>query len=188
MRIGLYFGSFNPIHIGHIQLAQYIQQYCALGEVWLVVSPNNPLKQQTDLWDEQLRLHLTELAIADIPGLKACDFEFNLPRPSYTIDTLKAMTAAYPDHEFYLIIGSDNVAIFHKWKNYKQILRNYRILVYPREDDDIEALKQKYPRMQVITDAPLFPVSSTMIRERLQRGEDVSDMVSPQVAEELRKY
>ncbi len=181
MNIGLYFGSFNPIHKGHTALAQYLLKHCGLDEVWLMVSPNNPLKEKNTLWNEQLRLRLVQIAIHDISGLRASDFEFHLPRPSYTIDTLKALSKRYPENEFYLIMGSDNMTIFHQWKDYEKILSDYKIIVYPREGDDIESLTKKYPQMQVVSGAPLFPVSSTMIRQRLKEGKDISEYVDEPV-------
>ena len=181
MDIGIFSWSFNPVHVGHTQLAHYIGEHCSLDEVWLMVSPNNPLKDKSELWDENLRLQLVEIATSSDPMLHASDFEFHLPRPSYTIETLKALSAAYPEHNFHLIIGSDNMALFHRWKNYRYILRHYPIIVYPREGDNIEMLKKKYPEMQVVSGAPLFPISSTMIRERLKKQEDVSKWLDPKV-------
>lgn len=185
MNIGIYSGSFNPIHTGHTQLAQYVCDECGIDEVWLLVSPNNPLKEQSGLWDEQLRLRLAQLATQDMPKLHASDFEFSLPRPSYTVDTLRSLSAAYPEHSFSLIIGSDNMAVFHKWREYEYILSHYTILVYPRQGDDIDALKRLYPQMKVMRNAPLLNVSSTMIREKLQQGEDVSAWLHPAVADAI---
>ena len=176
MRIGLYFGSFNPIHYGHITLAQYVLRECNMDEVWLMVSPNNPLKDKSELWDETLRYRFTQEALKNIEGLRASDFEFSLPQPSYTVITLKALSAAYPQHSFTLIIGSDNMAVFHLWKDYQLILSNYPIVVYPRRGNDMKALKQRYPQMQVLHDAPLYDISSTQIRRLLAEGKDVSSL------------
>lgn len=183
MKITLYFGSFNPIHNGHTSLAEYIVNNTDTDELWLVVSPNNPLKNRTELWDEQLRLRLAQLAVEDKQKIKVTDFEFRLPRPSYTIDTLRAFSREYPHHEFTLLIGSDNMTIFHKWKDYKDILLEYKIFVYPRRGDNISRLQTLYPEMSVLADAPQFDISSTQIREKLKNGEDVSAYVNPKVAD-----
>lgn len=187
MNIGIYSGSFNPVHKGHTQLAQYVCAHCSLDEVWLMVSPNNPLKDKSQLWDENFRLRLAQAATADIPCLRASDFEFSLPRPSYTVDTLKALSKAYPRHKFSLIIGSDNMAIFDRWRNYEYILEHYQVIVYPREGDNIGQLSLRYPQMQIAKGAPLFSVSSTMIRERLRSGENVEEWVDKRVIELIKK-
>ena len=172
--IGLYFGSFNPIHNGHIALAQYVLRECGFNEVWLMVSPNNPLKQSAGLWDENLRYSLAKEAVKDITGIRVSNFEFTLPRPSYTLDTLHALSAACPDTEFSLIIGSDNMAIFDQWKDYKSILQDYHVVVYPRKGDNLQVLAQKYPQMRLLPDAPLYDISSTGIRRLLKENKDVS--------------
>ena len=185
--IGLFFGSFNPIHNGHTGLAQYLLQKGGFDEVWLVVSPNNPLKSKSDLWSEQLRIRLAKLATRDIKGLRVSDIETTLPLPSYTINTLNALSLKYPDYKFTLLMGSDNMALFDKWKQWEDILGNYPIMVYPRQGDDLESLKKKYPQMQVADGAPLILVSSTQIRKMLQNGEDIRDYVAASVAAELQK-
>ena len=132
-KIGIYGGSFNPVHFGHVGLAQWVVEHTDLDEVWLMVSPNNPLKPAGLLAPEQERLAAVQQAIKDIPGLVASDFEFSLPRPSYTANTLRELQKAYPQHAFTLLIGEDNIAIFDRWKEYTFILENYRIFVYPRK-------------------------------------------------------
>ena len=188
MKIGIFSGSFNPIHLGHTRLAAYIRQQAGMDEVWLMVSPNNPLKVASELMDEKLRYHLAELATAELEGIRPSDFEFHLPKPSYTINTLEQLTAAYPQHQFSLIIGSDNMAIFHKWKDWQRILALYPIIVYPREGDDLAALKQLYPMMHVIEGAPLLNISATEIRAHLQDDTLLREWLHPDVATCLRMH
>ena len=188
MKIGIFSGSFNPIHLGHTRLAAFIRQQAGLDEVWLMVSPNNPLKVASGLMDEKLRYHLAELATAELEGIRPSDFEFHLPKPSYTIHTLEQLTAAYPQHQFSLIIGSDNMAIFHKWKDWQRILALYPIIVYPREGDDLAALKQLYPMMHVIEGAPLLNISATEIRAHLQDDTLLREWLHPDVATCLRMH
>ena len=188
MKIGIFSGSFNPIHLGHTRLAAFIRQQAGLDEVWLMVSPNNPLKAASGLMDEKMRYHLAELATAELEGIRPSDFELHLPRPSYTINTLEQLTAAYPQHQFSLIIGSDNMAIFHKWKDWQRILALYPIIVYPREGDDIAALKQLYPMMHVIEGAPLLNISATEIRAHLQDDTLLREWLHPDVATYLRMH
>ena len=132
IRTGIFGGSFNPVHKGHIALAEQILQLGLLDEIWLMVSPQNPLKENNDLWDDQFRLQLARLAVAGHPNIQVSDFEFGLPRPSYTYCTLRALKKTYPQHSFTLIIGADNWNCFHKWINYDEILKEYPIIVYPR--------------------------------------------------------
>ena len=153
-----------------------------------MVSPNNPLKAASGLMDEKMRYHLAELATAELEGIRPSDFEFHLPRPSYTINTLEQLTAAYPQHQFSLIIGSDNMAIFHKWKDWQRILALYPIIVYPREGDDLAALKQLYPMMHVIEGAPLLNISATEIRAHLQDDTLLREWLHPDVATCLRMH
>lgn len=188
MKIGIFSGSFNPIHLGHTRLAAYIRQQAGLDEVWLMVSPNNPLKAASGLMDEKLRYHLAQLATAELEGIRPSDFEFHLPKPSYTIHTLEQLTAAYPQHQFSLIIGSDNMAIFHKWKDWQRILALYPIIVYPREGDDLAALKQLYPMMHVIEGAPLLNISATEIRAHLQDDTLLREWLHPDVATYIRMH
>ena len=188
MKIGIFSGSFNPIHLGHTRLAAFIRQQAGLDEVWLMVSPNNPLKAASGLMDEKMRYHLAQLATAELEGIRPSDFELHLPRPSYTINTLEQLTAAYPQHQFSLIIGSDNMAIFHKWKDWQRILALYPIIVYPREGDDLATLKQLYPMMHVIEGAPLLNISATEIRAHLQDDTLLREWLHPDVATCLRMH
>lgn len=164
-RVGLFGGSFNPIHYGHTGLAQYILENTDIQQVWLMVSPQNPLKKRSDLMDDEVRLRLAREATASMPNIRVCDIEMQLPVPSYTLNTLNVLKEMYPAIEFTLIIGSDNVLCFDRWYGYKEILENFSILVYPREGyDAAELISTRYPQMRLLSDAPLFPISSTQIR------------------------
>ena len=176
MKIGIYGGSFNPIHFGHTGLAQWVVNNTDLDEVWLMVSPNNPLKDTSILADEQVRLIEARKAIANIQSpiskqIVVSDFEFHLPRPNYTANTLRELQKQYPQHEFTLIIGEDNLDIFNKWREYQYILENYRIFVYPRRDskgdEAIRLLGDKATRIIFLTKAPYFDISSTELRKNL---------------------
>jgi nicotinate-nucleotide adenylyltransferase len=168
MKIGLFFGSFNPIHNGHLIIANYVCETTDLDKVWLVVSPQNPLKQKESLLREYDRLHLINIAIEDNKNLKASSIEFKLPKPSYTIDTLIHLKDKYPQHEFSLIMGSDNLATIHKWKNYELILKNYPIYAYKRRGSE----QNPYPQNNKIAflDFPFLDISATFIRENLKKG------------------
>ena len=132
IKTGIFGGSFNPIHIGHLALANYLCEYGEVDEVWFLVSPHNPLKEEKELWDDEFRLELTRLAIGDYPKFSVCDIEFHLPKPSYTITTLDALKRQYPERDFTLIIGSDNWEIFNKWHKPQEIIDRYHLLIYPR--------------------------------------------------------
>ena len=166
MKIGIYGGSFNPVHFGHVGLAKWVIEHTDLDELWLLVSPNNPLKPAGMLAPEGERLAAVREAIKDIPGLKASDFEFSLPRPSYTANTLRALQAAYPEHEFTLVIGEDNIAIFDQWREYEYILENFRVFVYPRiTNERLKSERLKNAKNVIfLANAPLFDISSTEIR------------------------
>ena len=168
MRIGIYGGSFNPVHFGHIGLAKWVIENTDLDELWMLVSPNNPLKPAGLLAPEEDRLAAVQEAVQDIPHVKASDFEFHLPRPSYTANTLRELQKAYPQHEFTLVIGEDNLAIFDKWREYDYILANYRIFVYPRNLNNRNHRNnrniQKNPNIVFLRNAPLYDISSTAIR------------------------
>ena len=166
-KIGIYGGSFNPVHFGHVGVAKWIIENTDLDEVWLLVSPNNPLKPAGMLAPEQERLDAVCNAIKDIPGLVASDFEFSLPRPSYTANTLRVLQETYPEHEFTLVIGEDNLSIFHKWREYEYILANFRIFVFPRKGAEPyqPSLLSDAKDLIYLADAPLFDISSTQIRQ-----------------------
>ena len=173
MHIGLFFGSFNPIHVGHMVLANYMASFTDLEQVWFVVSPHNPLKEKSSLLDQNQRLHMVNLAIGDNDKLKSSNIEFGLSQPSYTINTLAHLKEKYPKHQFSLIMGEDNLESFTKWKNYQEILKNHKLYVYPRPNS--EELKT-HPNV-IITEAPLMEISSTMIRKAIKDKKDVSFFV-----------
>jgi nicotinate-nucleotide adenylyltransferase len=166
-KVGIYGGSFNPVHFGHVGLAEWVIENTDLDELWFMVSPNNPLKEAGSLAPEEERLAAVREAIRDIPGLKASDFEFSLPRPSYTANTLRALQTAYPQHSFTLVIGEDNLAIFDRWREYEYILANFRIFVYPRHTrESTEYIVQNTDSIIFLKDAPYFDISSTELRSR----------------------
>ena len=176
MQIGIYGGSFNPVHYGHVGLAKWVAEHTDLDEVWMMVSPNNPLKDSRELADEQERLAGVRKAIEGIPHVVACDFEFSLPRPSYTANTLRALAAAYPQHTFSLIIGEDNLRILPRWREWEYIVSRYRIFVYPRRDagsSQWSVVSGQLPdnaQIIMLEDAPYFNISSTEIRQLAARG------------------
>ena len=181
-KIGLLFGSFNPVHVGHLIIAETMSDLVHIKEVWLVVSPHNPLKDKRNLLNQHDRLHLVRLAVQDNPHLRASSIEFGLPRPSYTIDTLAHLYEQYPDHDFELIMGEDNLAHFHKWKNYEQILKYHRLLVYPRPGCQTPDHYRQHPQITWVN-APLLDISATYIRERLKNRCSIRYLVPNEVAE-----
>ena len=183
MKIGLYFGSFNPVHIGHLVIANHIQQYSDLDQVWFVVSPQNPFKEKASLAKDYDRLHLVNLAIEDYPNLRASKVEFDLPKPSYTIDTLAVLKENHPEHEFCLIMGMDNLKSFHKWKNHELILKNYSIYVYPRIGSETGNW-ENHNQFQFV-DAPIMEISSTFIRNAIKDKKNVNPMLPDKVWEYL---
>lgn len=186
IRTGIYGGSFNPIHNGHIAIARAMLDCDAVDEVWLMVSPQNPLKQSADLLDEQLRLDMTRRATADIPCVTACDYEFHMPRPSYMWHTLQSLSRDYPDREFTLLIGADNWQVFDRWYHADDIIAHYPIRIYPRRGYDIEA--STLPHNVKLVDTGLYDVSSTMVRERIRRREDVSQLIPASIIEMAKVY
>jgi nicotinate-nucleotide adenylyltransferase len=182
LKIGLYFGSFNPIHVGHLIIADTLYDRSDLDEVWFVVSPQNPLKKRQSLAHEHDRLRMVELAIEGNFHFRASDVEFRMPRPSYTIDTLTYLSEQYPQHQFCLFLGSDNLGQLKKWKNYEQILEYYKILVYPRPG---EPKLLEHPSIQVI-DAPLLDISATFIRKSIQESKSVRYLLPESVADYIR--
>ena len=185
MRIAIFSGSFNPIHNGHLAIAHEVLTQGAADELWFLVSPQNPLKKNIRLFPETDRLEMVKLAIENETGMKASDFEFHLPRPTYTINTLEKISEKYPEHQFKLLIGGDNLIIFHKWVEHKRIIDEFGLIVYPRPDFDTESLP-KFPNTTIIT-APLINLSATEIREKLVKGESITGMVPEKVADFLQQ-
>ena len=181
MNIGLFGGSFNPIHNGHVRLAKSLLQEAALDEVWFLVSPQNPFKQDQQLLDDDKRLQLVRLALKEEPQLIASDFEFHLPKPSYTWNTLQALEQEYPERKFTLLIGGDNWEAFDKWYRYEDILKRYPIIVYPRKGSKVSDVKFQDSDIQIV-ETPLINISSTQIRQRLQEGKSVRGLVNTEVA------
>ena len=171
IKTGIYSGSFNPIHIGHLALANWLCEFTEIEELWFLVTPHNPLKEKGDLYDDQLRYEWVKTAIADYPKFKASDFEFTLPQPSYSLYTLQALEKAYPNREFYFIMGADNWKYISKWFEYEKLISNYPIFIYPRKGFDIE-IPSQYTRIKKV-DAPIIEISSTFIRETWKAGKDV---------------
>lgn len=182
--VAIYGGSFNPIHLGHLAVAQSVVNEKLANEVWLMVSPQNPLKPTTDLLPEVLRYELAITAVKHIEGVCASDFEFHLPRPSYTWRTLAALETAHPDTSFTLLIGSDNWQIFPRWAHHDELLTRYGLIIYPRPDYPVRA--DELPPQAHLLHAPLFPHSSTEIRDRLRRGLSVTNLVPTAVAKRLK--
>jgi nicotinate-nucleotide adenylyltransferase len=185
MKIGLFFGSFNPVHVGHLIVANVMATTTDLEQVWMVVSPQNPFKKNKSLLHEFDRLTMVEKAIADNHKLKATDVEFSMPRPSFTIDTLLKLQERHPQHEFRLIIGEDNLGQFGNWKNYGQILEQFGLYVYPRPNSAPSDFKQ-HPNVRII-EAPLLDISATFVRNALKNNQSVRYMV-PDVVEEYIRW
>ena len=185
MKIGLYFGSFNPIHIGHLVIANHLAEYSDLDQIWFVVTPHNPFKKKSSLLDDFQRLEMVYRATQDYTKLKPSDIEFNLPQPNYTINTLVHLQEKHPDYAFSLIMGEDNLKSLHKWKNYELILENHHIYVYPRiSKDRVETQFDGHKNIHVI-DAPIMELSSTFIRKSIKAGKNVQPMLPQHVWEYL---
>jgi nicotinate-nucleotide adenylyltransferase len=185
MKIGLFFGSFNPVHIGHLAIANYFSEFTDLDQIWLVISPQNPFKKKKTLLEEYERYKMAELALGDDFNIRPSNIEFMLPKPSYTIDTLTYLKEKHPSKEFALIIGSDNLVHFHKWKNYEQILEHYSLYVYPRKDTDPQEYTDKY-NMQIV-DAPLMEISSSFIRQAIRKGKNIQYFLPEKVYEYIKE-
>jgi nicotinate-nucleotide adenylyltransferase len=188
MKIGLYFGSFNPIHIGHLIVADSLLQEIELDEIWLVVSPQNPFKELSELAAEQYRLTMAKLAIQNHPQLKVSDIEFQLPKPSYTIQTLEVLHKENPNHEFSIVMGSDNLIHFQNWKEHEKILDQVFIHVYARETNDaVPELWRNHPKIN-IHPLPLLNISSTAIRNKVKSGKSIRYWVRDEVAEYIATH
>ena len=185
IKTGLYFGSFNPVHIGHLIIAEYLLGHSDLDELWFVVSPRNPLKKKDSLLDDRQRLYMVNLAIGDDDRFKASDVEFGLPRPSYTCHTLVHLKERHPMREFSLIMGEDNLQTFDRWLNYEWILENFHLYVYPRSGCDA-AERRAHPHVTFV-DAPRMELSSTMIRSSIREGKQVRYMMPERVCQYIEE-
>ncbi|MBX3165727.1 MAG: nicotinate-nucleotide adenylyltransferase [Bacteroidetes bacterium] len=183
MHIGLFFGSFNPVHVGHTVLANYMLSFTDMEQVWLVLSPQNPLKQKQQLLNQHNRLLLVNLAIDEHPNMRSSNIEFSLPQPSYTIHTLTHLKEKYPQHQFSLIMGQDNLQTFSKWKNYEEILKHCHVYVYPRPNGTPTEF-DNHPKVH-ITDAPMMDISSTFIRKAIKEKKDIRFFLPHKVWEEI---
>lgn len=196
MKIGLYFGTYNPVHVGHLVIANYMAEYTGLDQVWLIVSPQNPLKEKSSLLADYHRLALVKIAIDDNPKLRASDIEFKLPKPSYTATTLAYLKEKHPEHEFALIMGEDNLRTLHKWQNHEIILKNHKIYVYPRvlttqEEAEISTINAQIgndfaqnSNVVLCDDAPVMKVSASFIRQAIKDNKDVRYLLT----EPVHKY
>ena len=184
MRIGLYFGSFNPIHQGHLIIASHVANYTDCKQIWFVVTPQNPLKSQSSLLHESHRKHLIDLAIEGDDRLRTSTIEFKLPKPSYTIDTLTYLSDQYPQHSFTVIMGSDAFSNIQKWKNWETLLKNYPIIIYERPDFQVDNAYTN--KNTTILKAPLLQISSTLIRNMIKENKTIRYLVPAVVEEEIR--
>jgi nicotinate-nucleotide adenylyltransferase len=181
MHIGLFFGSFNPVHIGHLALANYMLEYTDMDQVWFVISPHNPLKPKTGLLHQNDRLHLVNLALDDHPRLRPSTIEFDLPQPSYTINTLARLREKFSEHRFSLIMGQDNLSTLHKWKNHEELIKRYQVYVYPRLNAG-ESEFEKHPHVH-LTGGPVMEISATFIRNAIREKKDLRYFLHPKVWE-----
>jgi nicotinate-nucleotide adenylyltransferase len=180
----LYFGSFNPIHIGHLAIANYLTEFCDIKELWFVITPQNPVKKSSTLLNDRDRQHLVQLAIEDYPKFKVSDIEFYLSKPNYTINTLTYLKEKYPNKKFSILIGGDNLESFHKWKNYKKILDDYKIYVYKRPGSEVREFENSNI---TIVDAPQMEISSSFIRNAIKENKDVRFFLSAKVYSYINK-
>jgi nicotinate-nucleotide adenylyltransferase len=193
MKVGLYFGTFNPIHVGHLVIANYMAEHTDMDQVWLVVSPHNPLKQKSTLLPDYHRLAIVQQAVEDNPNLRASDIEFKLDKPSYTATTLAYLSDKHPSIEFSLIMGEDNLRTLHKWFNHETILKNHKFYVYPRvltiqEEEEIQNMKyhpenefSNHPNVIICEDAPVMKVSASFIRQSIKERKDVRYLLTETV-------
>ena len=186
--IGLFFGYFNPIHLGHLAVAEFFAQNTSLDEVWLVVSPQSPFKEKNTLIENHHRLAMAELAIEGSVKLKACGEEFDLPSPNYTINTLNHLKKKYPEHQFTLLLGQDNMAYFDRWKEHGQILDQFHLFVYPRsQSDKISSRLLKHPKINYFR-ASLLEVSATEIRNAIKNKKSLTNLIPPKIGDYLQKF
>jgi len=178
-KIGLFFGSFNPIHQGHLMIANYMVEYTDISMVWFIVSPHNPLKEKTSLLADHHRLAMANIAVEDDPRFRVSNIEFHLPQPSYTIDTLTFLAEKYPGKEFVLICGRDNLPAFSKWKNYEDILNRYHLYIYPRPETEVSPF-DNHPHVH-FTEAPMIEISSSFIRQGINEGKNLRQFLPEKV-------
>jgi|TARA_B110000305_G_C19442759_1_gene642921 nicotinate-nucleotide adenylyltransferase len=181
MKIGLFFGSFNPIHIGHLIIANHMVEYSDMDQIWFVVTPHNPHKKKSSLLDDTHRITMANIAVEEYRNLKVSNIEFGLPEPNYTVDTLAYISEKYPNHNFSLIMGEDNLKSFHKWKNHKVILENYSIYVYPRKAEGTIAKELLEGNRIHKIEAPIVEISSTLIRKSIQEKKNFRPLVPQNV-------
>ncbi len=184
LKIGLYFGTYNPIHIGHLAIANFMVEFTDIDQLWFVVSPQNPHKIKSTLLDDFQRLEMVHRAVDEDDRLRASNIEFNLPKPSYTVDTLAYLKDQFPNYDFVILMGSDNLESFHKWKNYETILENYGVIVYPRPGFDRSKVEVN-KNITIAEDAPLMEISASFIRKAIHNGKDVRHFLPPKVWEYL---
>ena len=183
MKIGLYFGTFNPIHVGHLIIANHLAENSDIDQVWMVITPHNPLKKKANLLEDYHRLHMVHLATEKFDKIQPSDIEFKLAQPNYTINTLVHLEEKFPNHEFSLIMGEDNLESFNKWKNYEVILANYQIYVYPRISESVIPEEfENHPKIKRV-EAPIIELSSTFIRNNIKAGKNIQPMLNPKVWE-----
>jgi nicotinate-nucleotide adenylyltransferase len=185
-KIAIYSGSYNPIHNGHISIARHVLSHTDVDELWFVVSPQNPLKKSSELWNEKHRFEMVKLAVKNEPGMKASDYEFSLSKPSYTIKTLDCLSKDYPDFSFVLLVGGDNFELFEKWREKDRILNEYGLIVYPRPGHAGD-MPINHPNIQVVN-APLLDISSTIIRQKLVNNEPLTDQIPKSVEDYIREH
>ncbi|EAQ39746.1 nicotinate-nucleotide adenylyltransferase [Dokdonia sp. MED134] len=181
MKIGLYFGTFNPIHIGHLAIANHMAEYSDLDKIWMVITPHNPFKKKSSLLNNHHRYQMVMEAVEHYDKIEPSNIEFDLPQPNYTVYTLAHLEEKYPQHEFCLIMGEDNLKSLHKWKNYDVILERHDIYVYPRiSEGTVETQFDNHPKIHKV-DAPIMEISSTMIRKGIKEGKNIRPLLPPEV-------
>jgi nicotinate-nucleotide adenylyltransferase len=185
MKIGLYFGTFNPIHVGHLAIANHMAEYSDLDKIWMVITPHNPFKKKSSLLDNHHRYQMVERALEEYPKISASTIEFDLPQPNYTVNTLAHLQEKYPSYEFCLIMGEDNLKSFHKWKNYEVILESHELYVYPRISEGVvETRFDDHPKIHKVA-APIMEISSTMIRNGIKDHKNIRPLLPAEVYQYL---
>lgn len=183
MKVGLYFGTFNPVHVGHLIIANHMVQYTDLDQVWMVVTPHSPLKKKKGLLEDYHRIHMVNLACANYDHIRSSDIEFSLKQPNYTIHTMAHLHERYPKYEFSLLMGEDNLDSLHKWKNYDILLQRYQFYIYPRiyQSKDVENPLRSHPNIHFVDNAPIMEISSTFIRNAIKEDKNIRPLVDDEV-------